>query len=199
MVSFSTAVTYVPRVRTIAPPIHSRNSGRLPRYVGRRRSNMVGMSPARSGRRAMIAFAKGAASTSADVAPYSLTVVLRANTLLAATLHFRKTVWAYYKKYGRHDWGGGKDHDPYRILVSEVMLQQTQVERVIPFYRNFLKKFPTAKKLAAASLSDVLSVWQGLGYNRRAKLLREAAKGFSDIQFLSYRTNSVFDSSALVR
>ncbi|MBI5405530.1 A/G-specific adenine glycosylase [Candidatus Kaiserbacteria bacterium] len=55
------------------------------------------------------------------------------------------------------------------------MLQQTQVERVIPFYRKFIKKFSTAKKLAAAPLSEVLKTWQGLGYNRRAKMLRGAA------------------------
>lgn len=66
--------------------------------------------------------------------------------------------------------------DVYRILVSEVMLQQTQVERVIPFYKTFIKKFPTAKKLAAAPLSEVLKAWQGLGYNRRAKMLHNAAK-----------------------
>ena len=64
----------------------------------------------------------------------------------------------------------------YRILVSEVMLQQTQVERVIPFYAEFVKRFPTAKKLAAAPLSRVLGCWQGLGYNRRAKLLQRAAR-----------------------
>jgi len=56
------------------------------------------------------------------------------------------------------------------------MLQQTQVDRVIPFYRAFLKQFPTAKALAAAPLKDALSAWQGLGYNRRAKMLHEAAK-----------------------
>ena len=56
------------------------------------------------------------------------------------------------------------------------MLQQTQVERVLPFYKSFLKKFPTAKKLAAAPLSEVLKAWQGLGYNRRAKLLHQAAQ-----------------------
>ncbi|KKW44786.1 MAG: HhH-GPD family protein [Parcubacteria group bacterium GW2011_GWA2_56_21] len=56
------------------------------------------------------------------------------------------------------------------------MLQQTQVERVIPFYKKFIKRFPTAKKLAAAPLSDVLKSWQGLGYNRRAKMLQAAAK-----------------------
>ncbi len=56
------------------------------------------------------------------------------------------------------------------------MLQQTQVERVIPFYTKFLKQFPTAKSLAAAPLSAVLKAWQGLGYNRRAKMLHQAAK-----------------------
>ena len=56
------------------------------------------------------------------------------------------------------------------------MLQQTQVERVIPFYNRFVKKYPTARALARAKLSDVLKVWNGLGYNRRAKFLHEAAK-----------------------
>ncbi|MFA7302249.1 MAG: A/G-specific adenine glycosylase [Candidatus Paceibacterota bacterium] len=56
------------------------------------------------------------------------------------------------------------------------MLQQTQVERVIPFYNNFLKQFPTVQKLAKASLAQVLKSWQGLGYNRRAKMLHQAAK-----------------------
>lgn len=69
--------------------------------------------------------------------------------------------------------------DPYKILVSEIMLQQTQVERVIPFYKAFLKKFLTARSLASAPLSKVLKAWSGLGYNRRAKFLREAAKAVS--------------------
>lgn len=69
-----------------------------------------------------------------------------------------------------------KTHDPYRILVSEIMLQQTQVERVKTYYQNWLKKFPTARALANAPLGDVLRVWQGLGYNRRAKMLHAAAK-----------------------
>jgi A/G-specific adenine glycosylase len=56
------------------------------------------------------------------------------------------------------------------------MLQQTQVERVIPFYAEFTKRFPTVQKLADASLADVLKIWQGLGYNRRAKMLQQAAK-----------------------
>lgn len=66
--------------------------------------------------------------------------------------------------------------NPYPILVAEMMLQQTQVERVIPFYTNFLKQFPTPKALAKAPLSKVLAAWQGLGYNRRAKFLHQAAK-----------------------
>ncbi len=71
---------------------------------------------------------------------------------------------------------GRKTHDPYKILVSEVMLQQTQVARVISYYNKWIKKFPTAKALASAKLSDVLKEWQGLGYNRRGKYLHEAAK-----------------------
>lgn len=89
---------------------------------------------------------------------------------------FRRIVWAHYKKHGRHDLPWRKTYDLYKILVSEVMLQQTQVERAIPFYKKFIKQFPTAKKLAAAPLSLVLKAWQGLGYNRRAKMLHQAAK-----------------------
>ena len=66
--------------------------------------------------------------------------------------------------------------DPYKILVSEIMLQQTQVNRVIPKYQAFLEAFPNVKALAAAPLSAVLALWNGLGYNRRAKYLHEAAK-----------------------
>lgn len=69
-----------------------------------------------------------------------------------------------------------KTRDPYKILVSELMLQQTQVDRVIPFYTAFIKQFPTVQALSRAPLSKVLRAWQGLGYNRRAKFLHEAAK-----------------------
>lgn len=64
--------------------------------------------------------------------------------------------------------------DPYRILVSEVMLQQTPVARVLPAYTAFLERFPDARSLAHASLSDVLAAWQGLGYPNRARRLRQA-------------------------
>ena len=66
--------------------------------------------------------------------------------------------------------------DPYAILVSEVMLQQTQVDRVIPRYLAWLERWPTAERLAAASAGDVIRAWQGLGYNRRALALHRAAQ-----------------------
>lgn len=89
---------------------------------------------------------------------------------------FRELVLTHYEKHGRHNLPWRKTTNPYRILVSEVMLQQTQVERVVPYYNAFLKAFPNEKALAAAPLSKVLTLWQGLGYNRRAKMLHEAAK-----------------------
>jgi len=88
---------------------------------------------------------------------------------------FRREVWDHYKKSGRNDLPWRKTADPYKILVSEVMLQQTQVPRVIEKYKSFTKKFPTVKKLADAKLSDVLKQWSGLGYNRRGKYLHDAA------------------------
>jgi A/G-specific adenine glycosylase len=66
--------------------------------------------------------------------------------------------------------------DPYLVLVSEVMLQQTQASRVAPAYRRFVRSFPTIRRLAAASPRDVLGMWAGLGYNRRAVAIREAAR-----------------------
>ena len=89
---------------------------------------------------------------------------------------FRAVVWRYYREHGRHDLAWRRTRDPYRILVSEVMLQQTQVPRVIEKYKEFLKAFPTVHALAAAPLADVLRVWSGMGYNRRAKYLLEGAK-----------------------
>jgi A/G-specific adenine glycosylase len=84
---------------------------------------------------------------------------------------FRKKVWNYYRKEGR-DLPWRRTRDPYRILVSEVMLQQTQVERVIPKYDEFLRRFPDFIQLSKASVAEILSVWQGLGYNRRVLNLK---------------------------
>lgn len=96
---------------------------------------------------------------------------------------FRKAVWAHFKTRGRHELPWRKTRDPYKILVSEIMLQQTQVERVIPYYKRFVAKYPNARALAKASLADVLRVWQGLGYNRRAKMLHMAAKEIAKYGF----------------
>lgn len=88
---------------------------------------------------------------------------------------FQKIVWDYYKKNKRDlPWRNTKD--PYAIWISEMILQQTQTDRVIPKYKLFIKIFPNVEKLANASFSDVLKVWQGLGYNRRARFIHQAAK-----------------------
>lgn len=82
---------------------------------------------------------------------------------------------AWYRERERDlPWRGATD--PYAILVSEIMLQQTQAERVAPYYERFLARFPTAEALADAPLVDVLDVWSGLGYNNRAQRLRDAAR-----------------------
>jgi A/G-specific adenine glycosylase len=88
---------------------------------------------------------------------------------------FKKTIWKYYKSHKR-DLPWRKTTNPYRILVSEIMLQQTQVSRVIPKYKEFLKQFPTPQALARADLREVLTCWQGLGYNRRALYLQKCAR-----------------------
>ncbi len=94
----------------------------------------------------------------------------------AQRVRFQQTVWNYYATAGRHSLPWRQTSDPYHILVSELMLQQTQVDRVLPKYQAFIKRFPNPEVLAAAPLSAVLLLWQGLGYNRRAKYLHDAVK-----------------------
>jgi A/G-specific adenine glycosylase len=87
----------------------------------------------------------------------------------------RKQLLAWYAKHGRNlPWR--KTGDPYAILVSEVMLQQTQAARVVPRWLAWLERWPTPKALASASTADVIREWQGLGYNRRAVSLQRAAR-----------------------
>src|SRR4029450_7371291 len=88
----------------------------------------------------------------------------------SAKRQFQQRLSQWYRRYGR-DLPWRRTTDPYAILVSEVMLQQTQVERVLEYYRRFLARFPTVAALAAASVDDVLTAWQGLGYYRRARNL----------------------------
>ncbi|HEV7929057.1 MAG TPA: hypothetical protein VGP12_02875 [Nitrosospira sp.] len=88
---------------------------------------------------------------------------------------FQEAVWDYYARHNRSmPWRD--EPTPYHVLVSEVMLQQTQVPRVVPKFLEFMARFPTIATLAGAPLSDVLAHWSGLGYNRRAKYLWEAAQ-----------------------
>ena len=88
---------------------------------------------------------------------------------------FRDTIYRYYRAHKRQmPWR--QTHNPYHILVSEIMLQQTQVERVMGKYGDFLAKFPDFETLARAAWPEVLAEWQGLGYNRRALSLKRLAQ-----------------------
>jgi A/G-specific adenine glycosylase len=88
---------------------------------------------------------------------------------------FRVRLLAWYDAHAR-DLPWRKDRDPYRVWLSEIMLQQTRVAAVIEHYHEFLRRFPTVEKLAAARESSVLAAWSGLGYYRRARMLHAAAK-----------------------
>jgi len=101
---------------------------------------------------------------------------LRAEGVTAATVRaFRSLVHSFYAAHGR-DLPWRATTDPYRVLVSEIMLQQTQVPRVVVKYAEFLDAFPDVEALARAPTKRVLEVWQGMGYNRRAIALQRAAR-----------------------
>lgn len=95
---------------------------------------------------------------------------------------FRAIIYGHYAMH-RRTFPWRETRDPYKILVSEVMLQQTQTSRVVPKYENFIDAFPDFSSLAASSVREALELWQGLGYNRRALALRETAtRVVSDFQ-----------------
>ena len=100
--------------------------------------------------------------------------------------HFQQFIWGFYNNNGR-EFAWRHIENPYYVLVSEIMLQQTQTHRVIAKYEEFLAAFPTIQSLAAASLRDVLSVWQGLGYYRRARYLHQIAaiNGINSLSLMS--------------
>jgi len=100
--------------------------------------------------------------------PYKLTTE-------SARQKFRKRLLAWYDG-NKRDLPWRRDLDPYRVWLSEIMLQQTRVAAVLEHYRRFLQRFPTVEKLAAAREASVLAAWSGLGYYRRARLLHSAAK-----------------------
>lgn len=95
--------------------------------------------------------------------------------MIASPAAFRRTLLAWYGKHGR-DLPWRRTRDPYAILVSEIMLQQTQVATMVPYYERWLQRFPDFETLAAATESEVLREWEGLGYYSRARNLHAAAK-----------------------
>ncbi len=88
---------------------------------------------------------------------------------------FQETVFDFYHK-NRRDFPWRQTQNPYHILVSEIMLQQTQADRVERYYEKFIQKFPNVAALAKANFKDIYEVWQGLGYNRRAMYLKKTAE-----------------------
>ncbi|VVC76600.1 A/G-specific adenine glycosylase [Aquicella siphonis] len=91
-------------------------------------------------------------------------------------LQFQKTILNWFDQHGRKHLPWQQDKTPYRVWISEIMLQQTQVNTVIPYYEQFMQRFPSLKALAQASVDDVLHSWAGLGYYSRARNLHRAAK-----------------------
>ena len=89
---------------------------------------------------------------------------------------FAQRVLAWAARHGRKDLPWQRERTPYRVWVAEIMLQQTQAQTVIPYFEQFISKLPTAISLANAPIDDVLSLWTGLGYYRRARLLHMAAQ-----------------------
>src|SRR5215470_20238271 len=93
----------------------------------------------------------------------------------AALTRFRKNLLAWFSQFQR-DLPWRRTRDPYHIWLSEIMLQQTRVRAVIPYYERFLERFPSVDALASAPEEEVLRVWSGLGYYSRARNLQQAAK-----------------------
>ncbi len=89
---------------------------------------------------------------------------------------FRRRLLRWYERHGRQALPWQSRRTPYRVWISEIMLQQTRVETVIPYYRRFLQRFPSVKALAGAPLDEVLHLWTGLGYYARARNLHKAAQ-----------------------
>lgn len=100
--------------------------------------------------------------------------LLAASSLTAAA--FAQRVLAWQQQYGRHDLPWQQPATPYRVLVSEIMLQQTQVSTVIPYFHRWMEAFPDLATLAAAGEDQVMALWQGLGYYSRARNLQKAAR-----------------------
>ncbi len=98
----------------------------------------------------------------------------------SSTARFAAALIAWHERHGRHDLPWQRNRTPYRVWVSEIMLQQTQVATVVPYYERFVRRFPDIATLAAAPLDEVLHLWSGLGYYARARNLHRAARAIRD-------------------
>jgi A/G-specific adenine glycosylase len=99
----------------------------------------------------------------------------------ALSADFGKTVVAWHHRHGRHALPWQNTRDPYRVWLSEIMLQQTQVATVLGYYERFLARFPTVVDLGLASLDEVLAMWAGLGYYSRARNLHACARAVAEL------------------
>lgn len=108
---------------------------------------------------------------------------------------FSKPLLDWYDKHGRKDLPWQTPRHPYRVWISEIMLQQTQVQTVIPYFNRFMDRFPTVDLLAKAEEDEVLSLWSGLGYYSRARNLHQSAKMISD----AYQGNFPEDLDELIK
>ncbi|MGD8407681.1 MAG: A/G-specific adenine glycosylase [Thiohalophilus sp.] len=93
---------------------------------------------------------------------------------------FSRALLKWFARHGRHDLPWQQDRSPYRVWVSEIMLQQTQVATVIPYFERFMARFPGIRELADAGIDEVLHLWTGLGYYARARNLHRAAQQIRD-------------------
>src|SRR5687767_15860601 len=101
--------------------------------------------------------------------------VLPMKSLSPSPAAFRRALLAWYARSGRHELPWRKKWSGYHVLVSEFMLQQTTVGTVIPYFKRFMKEFPTVRALAEAPVERVLELWSGLGYYARGRNLHAAA------------------------
>src|SRR5258707_8030026 len=104
----------------------------------------------------------------------------RPDSLAGQAVSWTSGLSAWYAARGRHDLPWRHTRDPWAVLVSEVMLQQTSVARVLPRWHSFLERWPDPQRCAEATLDDVLREWTGLGYPRRAKALHATATTVSE-------------------
>ena len=99
----------------------------------------------------------------------SLAGIISLNKLENKSIEFSSSIYEWYKQFGRKDLPWRKKITPYRVWISEVMLQQTQVKTVIPYFDKFISKFPDLDSLSTATEQEILALWTGLGFYRRAK------------------------------